>query len=101
MINAILRSTSSLLMVRSPIQSAAKSSESLLTSKFEESNAALQRPNDNCIVRQVVGERHADSGVPASSCWTASFFENSNSFERSRNLGMPREGNRNSQNAPT
>ena len=26
------------------------------------SNAALQRPGDNYIVRQVVDERHADSG---------------------------------------
>ncbi len=25
-------------------------------------NAALQRPGDNCIVRQVVDERYADSG---------------------------------------
>ncbi len=29
---------------------------------LEEHNAALQRPGDNYIVRQVVDERHADSG---------------------------------------
>ncbi len=28
----------------------------------KQANAALQRPSDNCIVRQVVDEIHADSG---------------------------------------
>jgi hypothetical protein len=34
----------------------------LLSLKRKPPNAALQRPGDNCIVLQVIDERHADSG---------------------------------------
>ncbi|MBA2525639.1 MAG: hypothetical protein H0V18_07645 [Pyrinomonadaceae bacterium] len=43
--------------MREPPNSSQRNPSSILTP-----NATLQRPGDNCIVRQVVDESHADSG---------------------------------------
>ncbi len=44
------------------VEDAAEGRFSIQIHLIKPPNAALQRPGDNCIVRQVVDERHADSG---------------------------------------